>query len=124
MHLVKHKPATIRQNPENMDSKGFSLLELMVVLLIIALLIAIAIPIYSNVLSKAYNRTCQANLRVIDGSIVKYKIDHEGKNPISVNVLVDEGYLKEVPKCPSNGALYTISNDGTAICNGSPQHSY
>ncbi|HBI26232.1 MAG TPA: hypothetical protein DDY25_00665, partial [Peptococcaceae bacterium] len=51
------------------DNKGFTLVELMVVLLILGILVAIAIPIYNNVTGKANLNAIAANLRTIDGAI-------------------------------------------------------
>ena len=45
------------------DNKGFTLVELMVVLLILGILVAIAIPIYNNVTGKANLNAIAANLK-------------------------------------------------------------
>lgn len=45
------------------DEKGFTLIELMVVVLIIAILIAIAIPTFLGARSRAQDRAAQSNLR-------------------------------------------------------------
>jgi len=45
------------------DDKGFTLIELMVVVLIIAILIAIAIPTFLGLRSRAQNRSAQSDLR-------------------------------------------------------------
>jgi type IV pilus assembly protein PilA len=45
------------------DDKGFTLIELMVVVLIIAILIAIAIPTFLGLRERAQNRAAQSNLR-------------------------------------------------------------
>jgi type IV pilus assembly protein PilA len=48
---------------EMRDEKGFTLIELMVVVLIIAILIAIAIPTFLGLRSRAQNRSAQSDLR-------------------------------------------------------------
>jgi type IV pilus assembly protein PilA len=45
------------------DDKGFTLIELMVVVLIIAILIAIAIPTFLGLRQRAQDRAAQSNLR-------------------------------------------------------------
>ena len=51
----------LRQRRE--DEKGFTLIELMVVVLIIAILIAIAIPTFLGARKKAQDRAAQSNVR-------------------------------------------------------------
>lgn len=94
------------------NQKGFTLVELMVVLVIIAILVAIAIPIYNNTKTNAERRACQANLRTIDGAIAQYQAE-VGTAPTTIDQLVTGGYLKAAPKCPSGGT-YSISNGAVA----------
>ncbi len=54
------------------NQKGFTLVELMVVVVIIGILTAIAVPVYNNVTTKAEQAAVEANLRTIDGAIMMY----------------------------------------------------
>ena len=47
------------------SKKGFTLVELMIVVVIMAILVAVAVPIYSAVTKNARKKTCLANQREI-----------------------------------------------------------
>jgi len=53
--------------------KGFTLIELMIVILVIAILVAIAIPVYARIQDKAHKRSCQANLRILKSALETYR---------------------------------------------------
>jgi prepilin-type N-terminal cleavage/methylation domain-containing protein len=95
-------------------AEGFTLIELMIVILIIAILVAIAVPVYLNARASAQRRTCQANLRTVDGAINTYSGMFDSPVwPDSLNTMAgvtsNSGQtqcLKSVPTCPlGNGTL-------------------
>ena len=100
--------------------KGFTLLELLVVLAILAILIAIAIPVYKNQKEKAAITAHNANVRVLETAVESYRQDHDGKLPdkLDINELVNGNYIKSVPKVPASeneklkGKSYSIESDG------------
>ena len=57
------------------NQKGFTLVELMVVVVIIGILIAIAVPIYKNIQTNAEVNACKANQRSIEGAYQVFKAD-------------------------------------------------
>lgn len=95
--------------------KGFSLVELMVVIVIIGVLIAIAIPVYRNTTEKAELRACHANQRMIEGAASQYAMN-EGYDIEEVNDIdeLNDYFSNGVPKCPS-GVNYSITN-GKVTC--------
>ena len=61
-----------RVNREKENQKGFTLIELMIVIAIIAILAAMAIPQFSSYKAKGYNAAAQSDLRVFKTDIEAY----------------------------------------------------
>ena len=80
-------------------SPGFSLLELLVVLAILGGLVAVAAPAVTGALTRANETVLRENLAVMRDLIDDYQADR-GRNPASLQALVDEGYLRAVPPDP------------------------
>lgn len=59
-----------------MNKKGFTLVELMIVVVIIGILAAIAIPMYSSYTNKSKTKAAQADLKNIFTAIDTYKQEH------------------------------------------------
>ena len=79
--------------------RGFSLIELMVVMAIISVLVAIAVPIYQKSVIRAKESVLRNNLFTIRTMIDEYTVDKQSA-PQSLQDLVSEGYLRQVPQDP------------------------
>lgn len=92
-----------------MNKKGFSLVELMIVVVIMGILIAVAIPLYGAITKNANNKTCAANIRNIKANAAAYKSSYD-TNVTSLSEIAgmfDDGNM---PKCPINKENpYTVS---------------
>lgn len=79
--------------------RGFTLIEMLVVMAIVALLLSIALPRYFGAVQKSKEVTLQENLKVLRVTLDKYYADH-GAYPETLEELVSSKYLKAVPVDP------------------------
>lgn len=98
--------------------KGFTLLELLVVLAILAILIAIAIPVYKNQKEKAARTAHNANVRVLETAVESYRQDNSGKLPGDLEDLVKGEYIKSVPKLPAGAVTDSKETEYKIVSGG------
>ncbi len=74
-------------------NRGFTIVELMVVIGIILILLAMALPIYSHSVMRKREENLRQNLETLNKVVVQYTLDKK-KAPKSLTDLVEAGYLK------------------------------
>ncbi|WPK11464.1 competence type IV pilus major pilin ComGC [Lysinibacillus louembei] len=95
------------------NEKGFTLVEMLVVLLIVSVLILVSIPNVTKHFASIDSKGCAAYMTMLQGQVEAYKIDHM-KTP-TVQQLFQEKYIEsEEAKCPS-GELVTIDAEGKVM---------
>ena len=80
-------------------SRGFTLIELMVVMVIVALLLTLAVPRYFNSIDKSKEAVLKENLHQMREAISRYYAD-KGKYPETLDALTSDKYLRRVPLDP------------------------
>lgn len=87
-------------------SRGFTLIELIVVMAIVALLASIAAPRYFNSLQKGKETALLQSLTTMRDAIDQYAAD-KGRYPDSLQALAAARYIREVPEDPLTGSRET-----------------
>lgn len=97
---------------------GFTLIELMIVMAIISILVAIAVPMYQKSVVRAKESVLRQNLFTLRTVIDEFTYD-KAKAPQSLQDLVQQGYLRQVPVDPMTGEAdwTTIQEDAVTSVN-------
>lgn len=79
--------------------RGFTLVELLIVISLIAILAGVGLVQYKNSVIHASEATLKEDLFRMNDAIDQYYAD-KGKYPASLDALVSEGYLRKIPEDP------------------------
>lgn len=90
------------KNPMKLIQRGFTLVELLIVVIILAILAAIVIPQFSSATVDAQESALDSNLSALRSAIELYKAQHGGKYPGAV---------------AATGATCTVGSAGTGAIN-------
>src|SRR6266576_1561348 len=82
--------------------RGFTLIEILIVVSIIGILVSIAVPIYQKSILRTRESVLRNNLFTMRTVIDEYTYDKQ-KAPQALQDLVTEGYLRQVPVDPMTG---------------------
>jgi general secretion pathway protein G len=91
--------------------RGWTLIEMMIVISLILILVSIALPVYNRAILRAKEGVLKQDLFTLRQVIDQYTLDKK-KAPQALDDIVTAGYLKSVPKDPfTNEANWTLEQE-------------
>ena len=109
------------------NKKGFTLIELMIVVAIIGILAAIAIPKFADLISKSKEGATKGGLSTVRSALQVYYGDNEGWFPADnlACVTLNAKYINEIPMAKLPGTTHgdsrsigVVSAEGTNVADG------
>jgi len=86
--------------------KGFTLLEMIIVIAVISTLLVLTVPNVQRVMGIVESKGCEAQLKIVDTAILEYTLT-KGSRPGSFADLVEEELLVEEQRyCQNNREIY------------------
>jgi general secretion pathway protein G len=96
--------------------RGFTLIELMIVISMILILVSVSIPAYNQSILRAKESVLRQDLFQLRSLISQYTLDKQ-KAPQGLDDLVQAGYIKQIPTDPitgSNGS-WTVEQEDSVM---------
>jgi len=99
----------------NINRKGFTLVEIMIVVAIIGILAAIAIPNFLKSRQESQKNACIANMKQLEGACEQAKLAGKNGTLTMTDICGTTAYIKTEPRCPySTGTPYNLPADDAA----------
>src|SRR2546423_1882934 len=92
--------------------KGFTMVEILMVLVILAVGMAVSIPLFVSAMKDAQSKQCRSNLQVIANAEEEYK--YKSATHVYTTTLSNLTGNPVIPTCPNGGTYSVVISDGTA----------
>ena len=98
--------------------KGFTLVEIMIVVAIIAILAAVAIPNFIKYRETSQRNACISNLKQLQTGAEQWRMSNGGTPTLAdICGTTSEAYVKGTPTCPKAGSsTYAFTTDAAGNC--------
>jgi len=93
--------------------KGFTLLEMMVVIMVIAVLLLLTIPNIQKVIASVEEKGCEGQVKVVQTAVVSYLLEYD-RYPSSSGELISSGFLSDKQAVCKDGHRIEVV-DGQAV---------
>jgi type IV pilus assembly protein PilA len=99
------------------EQKGLTLVELLAVIVILGIIAGIAVPTVGGIIENSKEDAHSANIQMFENAgrlAVASNEDAGDDNAWTLEELVDDGFLEEIPTNPVDGTPYngTVNTDG------------
>ena len=91
------------------NEKGFTLIEMMIVLVVISILLIVTIPNITKHNSKINDTGCEALTKMVQAEVQSYYMEHN-EYPTSTSELIEESYITADQQKCTNGKELIITN--------------
>ncbi len=97
-------------------NRGFTLIEMLIVISLVMILVAIAVPNYQRSIMRAKESVLKQDLFQLRSLISQYTLDKQ-KAPQALDDLITAGYLKQIPIDPMTNArdTWTVDQEDTLL---------
>jgi general secretion pathway protein G len=97
------------------NHRGFTLIEMMIVISLILILISIAVPAYNRAILRAKEATLRQDLFTLRDTIQQYTLDKQ-KAPQTLDDVKQAGYIRDIPLDPFTGeANWTLDMEDALL---------
>ena len=109
----------MRRRSARQQRRGFTLVEIMMVVMILGFVLAIAVPNILKAREVSRVRACQKMLKSIYDAKEQWAMDNRAAptdTPAANDLYGADKYLKQTPACPSSGTYTIASMDTPPTC--------
>ena len=97
----------------NTVKRGFTLIEILIVVVILGILAAIIVPQFTDAAQDANESSARSQLQTIRSQIELHRVQENGAAPENLEELVTDGYIRAVPVWPAGFAATYEDGDLT-----------